>query len=266
MNTVATDYLIEGSSDTGLVRSENQDRIHIDPQQRFFALADGVGGARGGAVASELAVNSVREHLENLLQSARHRWWGCSDNQVLKHLERAFDEANARVIEESRKQEKLQGMACTLVSGVLHKDHCLCACVGDSRIYLLSNGRIDQISEDQTLASQLVEDGLIEQGDARWQRFSHVLTQAIGGNNEEPPQIQLYQVKLHPGDRLLACSDGLSNMLKDQEINDLVDVERPLAEVIETLVYSANLAGGDDNISAILVAPQAQAASTAQSA
>lgn len=257
-------FHIAGRSDVGRVRRSNQDRIHIDSKERFFLLADGVSGAQGGDLAAQLAVEHVREQLEDHLNGFRHRWWGSSDFELMELLSGSLEEANALIGARAQHLKDFSNMACTMVACVFHRDRCLCACVGDSRLYRVHGNLFEQVSRDQTLATQMVDQGYLQLNDPRLVQYGHVLTDVLGGRQNEPPQIQRYRLRLQKGDCVLACSDGLSGELDDNAICTLLDLGQPVERLVDSLVAAANRAGGRDNVSVILSVPEGASANRLQ--
>lgn len=241
---------IVGRSDTGRVRQENQDCVHVDPGRGLFILADGVGGGPAGELASRLAVDTVAALLEPELDHRWYRVWGRADQARLRVMKHAVLAAHQALLQKTLEQPQLKGMGCTLLAGVMGSGKCLCVAVGDSRVYRSGVDGLHQVTRDQTLANQLIEQGFLNRDDPRLEQYSHVLTDAIGGAQE--PQVQGHVITLAEQDRLLACSDGLSGMLDDSQIDDILDRPVALDELLEALVDGANLAGGRDNISVVL--------------
>ena len=239
-------------TDPGRVRQQNQDCVHADPEQRLFVLADGVGGRAGGHVASRLAVDTIAGRLQ------RHRggrWPGRWRNRPdidLSLLNRAVFDAHQALLERARDEPELSGMGCTVVAGFLDHDHCLCVAVGDSRLYRIRDGRLEQITRDQTLANRLLEEGFLQPGDEGLEQYRHVLTTSVGCDHQ-PPEIQEYRIPVAEGDLLLACSDGLSGMLTSEQIAAAIRESGTLEESTRRLIELANRAGGTDNISVILI-------------
>jgi len=239
-----------GITDPGMVRSSNQDCIHVDAQHGLFVLADGVGGGPSGELASRIAVQTVRDALREELESRWYRFWGRADSARLAVMEQAVMAAHEAVRQQIEEDPDLKGMASTLLVGVLEPGRCLCVAVGDSRLYHLNADRLRQITHDQTLANKLCDDGFITPDDAQYARYTHILVHAVGG--EELPVVQRHVLEMNTGDRVLACSDGLSGMLPDAAINDLLMQAQRLDEAGNSLVAAANEAGGKDNVSVVV--------------
>jgi len=234
----------------GRVRQNNQDSILVDPELGLFVLADGVGGGPGGELASKIAVQTVRELMRRELDNRWFRLWGRADQARLAVMEAAVLSAHLAVCERIEQEPELRGMASTVVVGVLGIGRCLCVAVGDSRLYHLSKDGVRQVTEDQTLANRLVAEGFLEPGDPRYERYTHVLTHAVG--SEEALEVQKWVVEMREGDVVLACSDGLNDMVTDQDIASLAMQGDSLEQSASLLVDAANEAGGKDNVSVIV--------------
>lgn len=241
---------IVGRSDTGRVRQNNQDCVHVDSDRGLFVLADGVGGGPAGEFASRLAVDTVLGLLEAEIDHRWYRVWGRADQARLRVMKRAVLAAHQALVRKIHEQPELQGMGCTLLAGVLGTGKCLCVSVGDSRVYRSSGEGLHQVTRDQTLANQLIDQGFLGADDPKLEQYNHVLTDAIGGTQE--PEVQGHVIALAEHDRLLACSDGLSGMLDDAQIDSILEQPAGLGELVDELVDGANHAGGRDNISVVL--------------
>lgn len=227
-------------SDTGKVRSINEDYCRVLPDIGLYLLADGMGGAKGGECASQLAVNTVAE----IMQNAEHR-----DASVLL---KAVEDANFRVREEASRDSKLEGMGTTLVAALALGDEIAIASVGDSRAYVFENGGLRAITEDQTWVRDVgIPLGLDEES-LKSHPMRHVLTMAIGVNTAVT--IRYYMVKLSSHGMLLMSSDGLHGIVEQKRIEGiLADGASSLQQKCDDLIQAAREAGGPDNISAILV-------------
>lgn len=242
-----------GLSDRGQVRQENQDWIRTDPDCGLFVLADGMGGVRGGAQASRIAGAYFHRYMRRWL---RWEWvlpWRRAPLRTLRAMQQGLLAASMRVRQAAATDPLLEGMGTTLIGGLIRDRACLVVAVGDSRLYRLRNGVLEQITHDQTLAAKLLADGFVDTDDPRLARYAHVLTDVVG--REEPPEVQRYHVRLQPGDRLLACSDGLSGALADRHLAGALDQQASLEHLARRLVTEAMDAGSKDNISVILIDP-----------
>lgn len=224
-----------GLTDAGLTRSQNEDALLIEPP--LYAVADGMGGHRAGEIASRVA-------LQELLSSAPR-------SVDAKSLARAVRSANRAVIESAGKSRTRTGMGTTLTTAMVDGTYVVVAHVGDSRAYLLHEGRLTRITEDHSMVADLVRQGSITEEDARFHPQRSVITRALGSDPEMVADV--FEVNGSPGDRLLLATDGLTGMLPDDYIADLLLQERDPASAAAKLVEAANRAGGYDNITVVIV-------------
>lgn len=236
---------MEGCSDTGRVRSNNEDYLDWDLERGLAVLADGVGGSNAGEVASRMAVTSLLE------QIPYHH--GCTATpDCLQQMRQAIEQANRRVYESSLHPPFL-GMSTTLTALWVCGLQVVLAHVGDSRIYRLRNGKLAQLTVDHSLVQEMVDSGVITAEEALYSSNRHIITRALGLRDEV--EIDISISGLRAGDRYLLCSDGLSDMVDEDTMTSLlVDEEQGLAQMIDALIERANLQGGKDNIAALLVA------------
>lgn len=234
-----------------MVRENNEDRFLIfqEGQLSVFAVADGMGGHAAGEVASTLALETVTQYLtahrEKLQRSAAE---GRSLEQPLAEMLTA---ANSSVLLAGDRKSECNGMGTTLtlllsVSGQAWIGH-----IGDSRAYLLRQGQLDVLTEDHTLVTQLARSGQIREEEMENHPQRHILTQALGTDNE--PKFDLRQCFLQAGDQILLCTDGLYGLVDEREMRQEMETEHPAAMILERLVALANERGGTDNITAVLV-------------
>lgn len=232
-------------TDQGRVRSNNQDfvacREPSSPAEEkqngwLYILADGAGGMDAGDVASQYATEQTLKHY---LEMAAERDWG-------GRLSRAMQAANRDLRELGARKDGNSRMATTMVATVIAGDRAHVANVGDSRAYLFRNGRLKQITKDQSLVAQLMEEGAITAEEAANHPRRNVILYSLG--SEKEPRIDLFALRLRPADKLLVCSDGLTRHVKDHEIAAVLDQQSP-PEASETLIKLANERGGQDNIS-----------------
>ncbi len=230
-----------GASDPGLVRNNNEDNWCIDPALKIAMVADGMGGASCGEVASALTVEVVLAYLRQ----------GQLQVTPQEAIETAIQEANRRVLEKAHSDEACNGMGSTVVVAFWDLPKLLIANVGDSRAYLWRNGKLSQLSYDQTLVNELkMRFGLSEQ---EVSNFPHknVLTMAVGTNPELV--IRTREEKLEPGDVVLLCSDGLSGPVAEHAIAATLSRDTPLNGQVEQLINQAKAAGGPDNVTVVLL-------------
>jgi protein phosphatase len=229
-----------GITDTGVVRSVNQDSYYIDPEGRFFIVADGMGGHAGGQEASQMAVSEIRNYLEQ-------KWE--SEESSADLLEQALINANNSILEDQEKNPNRKDMGTTVVILIL-REQPWTAHVGDSRLYRFSDNKLTQVTYDHTWVAQALKSGEIKPEVAKVHPWRHVLCQCLGRKDQQEPDINT--VELKPGDVLLLCSDGLTEEVSDRLIEDYLKSDLSLEEISQNLVKSAKQAGGSDNITIIL--------------
>lgn len=237
-------FMLEASalSDKGCVRGNNEDCCLVDADFGLYVLADGMGGARAGERASRIAVDAVAEMV---------RQAGRRDSQVLL---RAVEEANRRVVEAAQQDPSLEGMGTTLVAALEVEQALDIASVGDSRAYLLDEGGLRVITDDQTWVNEVGRPMGLDEESLRNHPWRHVLTMAIGAST--PLTVNYYSVALPPDSLFLMCSDGLHGVVEPQELEQILRRGRngvSLEESCRRLIEAAKEAGGPDNITAVLV-------------
>lgn len=232
-----------GLSDPGLIRAYNQDCLYIDPAGRFFIVADGMGGHAGGEEASRIATQEIRSYLEQNWQSPE------SASQL---LEQALSTANQAIITDQQNHPERADMGTTAVVVVIRPGESpVCGHVGDSRLYRLRKSQLQQITEDHTWIAKALKIGDITPDEARVHPYRHVLSNCLG--REDLKQISVQPLDLKQGDRLLLCSDGLTEELVDDRIASYLRGTPSLKIAAASLVAAANEEGGHDNITVVLV-------------
>ncbi|MBV8551593.1 MAG: serine/threonine-protein phosphatase [Acidobacteriaceae bacterium] len=228
-----------GLSDPGCVRSNNEDYFISDCEAGIFVLADGMGGANAGEYASRLSAENIYKFL------LVHR-------NGLGTLEQAFVETNTAVRDAARSNPELEGMGTTLVvARKMNGTHFQIGSVGDSRAYLLSNGKLSLITQDQTWVAEVGSRlGLSEEAIQK-HPMRHVLTMAIGSTDD----LRMFSsvIELAEGDQLLLCSDGLHGVLQEEKLLEALESEKSLPEKCHYLIEAARAAGGPDNVTVVLI-------------
>lgn len=234
-----------GMTDTGNVRNVNQDAYYIDPDGRFFIVADGMGGHAGGQEASLIASQTIKEYI------LEH--WESSDQSPIL-LKNAFVAANNAILKDQQKHPERSDMGTTAVVALFREDeeNPWFANVGDSRLYRLRGHQLQQITEDQTWVAQAVKRNALTADEARSHPWRHVLSQCLG--REDLSEISIDQMDVQPGDRLLLCSDGLTEELSDTIITANLKSIRACEAAAKALVKEAKDREGRDNITVIVVA------------
>ena len=233
-------------TDIGMVREVNQDYVFVTEAPignlpNLLVVADGMGGHRAGEYASRLAVEVLKQELAASTEE--------SPEAMMKN---AITRANERVLEAARQDAKLSGMGTTLVVATVIDRTLYFANVGDSRLYLLSDD-IKQLSKDHSLVQEMVRLGGINQEEAKSHPDKNIITRAIGAKDDV--DIDFYEYRLKKGDIILMCTDGLSNMVEDNEMLHIVKCSRDVVEAVEQLIERAKEHGGSDNIGVIVAEP-----------
>ena len=244
-----------GFSDIGKTHEHNEDTYLRNDEEGLFLVADGMGGHVSGEMASQLAVESVEEFVtrsrsESMDFSAEsHKDLSTEQKRLLA----ATRMANLRIREEADKNPATRGMGTTFIGVTLEDSHLAVVNVGDSRLYRVRNSSMKQITKDHTLVAEQQRLGRLTKEEARRHPQRHILTSALGIS--ESPKIDLYRAEVMPEDLFLICSDGLNDMLDDEEILTIIHSikDKSLFKIGLSLVLQANLAGGLDNITVILL-------------
>jgi PPM family protein phosphatase len=225
-----------GSTDVGRQRSSNEDSLVCSPP--LFAVADGMGGAKAGEVASRLAVEVLEEDRADPV------------DPVEAHLVELVREANRRIYELSTDDESRRGMGTTLTAARLHDGDVSLAHVGDSRAYRMREGALEQLTNDHSLVAELERSGQITAEAAENHPQRSIITRALGP--EPDVEVDTYTLSGRPGDVFLLCSDGLTGMISDDEVASILRGSARLEEAAEALIRAANQSGGRDNITVVL--------------
>ncbi len=235
-------------TDVGLIRPGNEDFVAADPQLGLVVVADGMGGHRGGAVASRMAV-------EGMVAQMRPRLCAPMDIEVLRRqLVAALEKTNGLIYDRARQDPSLRGMGTTVIAGVFRDAHLIYVWLGDSRLYRFREGRLTCLSRDHSLLQEMLDEGVVRSAAEALELGvgGNVLTRALGSEPWVDPG--LGQVAVEAGDMFLFCTDGLSHLVEEAEIAaTLADEARDLRDRAECLIEMACLCGGSDNVSVVLV-------------
>jgi PPM family protein phosphatase len=236
---------VAARTDVGRIRKGNEDSLHASANayRGLFIVADGMGGHAAGEVASEMAVEMVSHQLADLneLQS------GDSHNRVAK----ALRAANRAVFERTRTERDKLGMGSTVSALLLSETRYLVGHVGDSRIYLVRDGQMRQLTKDHSLVQEQVDAGLLTPEQARRHPQSNVITRCIGMADDIDPDV--FDGEARVGDSFLLASDGLTGMVDDRRIQQLLLSRAKPERIVDALIQEANVNGGNDNITAVVV-------------
>ena len=235
------------ATDTGRARSNNEDSVAVDDATELVVLADGMGGYNAGEVASGMATSFIKTELGRWLSEASEN---ATDTDVRRAMDICVDNANRAIFNAANSNPQYAGMGTTLVVGVFREARLLMGHVGDSRAYRLRASRLTQITHDHSLLQEQIDSGLITPEQAAFSANKNLVTRAVGVEDTVLLETHLHDVL--PGDTYLLCSDGLSDMLDDESIAQLLMSSETLPEMGAALVEAANEAGGKDNISVVL--------------
>lgn len=234
-------------TDIGKARDMNQDYYYIPSSEndlQIYILADGMGGYNGGEIASKLAVQTVRDYIENNFDKIEH-----TKEEILNMIKKSMENANSVVYEESKKDDNLQGMGTTLDVCFIYNNKIYIGHVGDSRVYLIRKEIARKITKDHSYVQQLVEDKKITREEAEHHPKKNMLLKALGCTSYVEPDIRARNIE--KDDIFLMCSDGLTNMVEESKMYEVVEQYKEKAP--EILVNLANDAGGYDNITVITI-------------
>lgn len=242
--------LFSGLTDPGLLRTVNQDAFYIDPSGRFFIVADGMGGHAGGQEASRIATEAIQQHLDE-------KWFAPDDSRRL--LEMAFMRANRAILSDQSRHPERSDMGTTAVVVIFRQGQTWCAHVGDSRLYRLRGAQLDQITEDHTWVARAMKLGELSSDQARVHPWRHILSKCLG--REDLRNVDVATVEVRPSDRLLLCSDGLTEELSDHLIAFHLKSIRSCEKLVSALVNAAKDKGGRDNITVVVITIESVSAS-----
>jgi PPM family protein phosphatase len=242
-----------GLTDVGKVRSINQDSFEIVEDKHIYIVADGMGGHAAGDQASRIAVKTILEILTAYDFGSESSGEDDTENgmSVEELVRYALQEANEQILLASLSNQHLQGMGTTAIVTVENKGNLFVGHIGDSRTYLIRNQQLTQITEDHSVVQQLVKAGAISEEEAQVHPYKNVITRCLGMQaNVEPDTLEM---PLQSGDRVLMCSDGLSNMVSNQVMQQIVNDNPDPLPACEKLIALANENGGTDNITVVLL-------------
>ncbi len=242
-----------GMSNVGMKRFQNEDSYLINDEMGLYMVADGMGGHLGGEFASKLAVATVEEVIRKFRcdpDATQIHGVNTDEAQPSDQLRHAISEAGRRIHHQALYDENLRGMGTTAVAAMCRNDRIFIANVGDSRAYLVRDHTIKQLTEDHSLVSEQVKAGMIRPEEAKSHKLKNIITRSVG--YQEDVDSDILVLEPNSGDRVVMCSDGLSNLVEDQEILEALE-NHELKEACEQLVNRANTRGGDDNITVVIL-------------
>lgn len=242
------------ATDTGRARSNNEDSVALDLDASLVVLADGMGGYNAGEVASGMLTSFIKTELGRWLTEASA---SATDTEVRRAMDICVDNANRAIFNAANSNPQYAGMGTTLVLAVFREGRLLVGHVGDSRAYRYRAGRLSQITRDHSLLQEQIDAGLITPEQAAFSANKNLVTRAVGV--EDTVLLETHMHELQAGDVYLLCSDGLSDMLDDAAIAQVLQMYDSLEAAGRALIDAANDAGGKDNIAVILARVQGNA-------
>ena len=235
------------STDPGIARENNEDSVTFDEATRLGILADGMGGYNAGEVASGMATTFIKSELGRWLsQAGRH----ANAREVRRAMEICVDNANRSIFNAANSNPQYSGMGTTLVLGVFQDGRAMLGHIGDSRCYRLRGGQLSQVTKDHSLLQEQMDAGLITAEQAATSSNKNLVTRALGV--EDAVLLEVNEHRVEPGDIYLMCSDGLSDMVDDENIAQILGADTPLEQKVAQLIDAANANGGRDNISVLV--------------
>ena len=242
-------------TDVGRKRKGNEDSLFVNPEANLFVVADGMGGHAAGEIASKVAVEAINEFVLLTSGDEEITWpFGLDENMSYdgNRLKTAIRYANRKVLEATKEKAEYEGMATTVAAVLVDGDTANLGHVGDSRVYLVREGEISQLTADHSWVNEQIQSGVISADQARTHPLRNVVTRALGGKPDL--QVDMKVHKIRGGDLLLLCSDGLTTMMPDEDIARVVqESEGDVEKAARALVATANARGGEDNITVLLL-------------
>ena len=239
--------MVFAKTDIGKVREQNQDYYYISEETsepKIYILADGMGGYKGGEIASKIATESVKNYIQNNFVNITKE-----KEEILKLIANAVEYANMVVYEKSKEDTELEGMGTTLEVCLIYNNKAYIGHIGDSRIYRIRKDVIRKLTKDHSYVQQLVEDKRITREEAKTHPKKNMLTKALGCTPYVEPDLRARNFE--KGDIFIMCSDGLTNMVDEKQIYELI--KKDVNKATDNLIIAANEAGGYDNITVIII-------------
>ena len=239
--------MVFAKTDIGKVREQNQDYYYISEETsepKIYILADGMGGYKGGEIASKIATESVKNYIQNNFVNITKE-----KEEILKLIANAVEYANMVVYEKSKEDTELEGMGTTLEVCLIYNNKAYIGHIGDSRIYRIRKDVIRKLTKDHSYVQQLVEDKRITREEAKTHPKKNMLTKALGCTPYVEPDLRARNFE--KGDIFIMCSDGLTNMVDEKQIYELI--KKDVNKAADNLIIAANEAGGYDNITVIII-------------
>ena len=230
---------------TGVNRSVNQDCFLCEKEAvgalpNLFIVADGLGGHNGGDFASKYCVENVKDYIKNN-----------KGDSIISTIRSAITTVNEGIREKAKADEGLKGCGTTIVLSTIENDILYIANVGDSRLYVIKNGKLTQITEDHSVVEEMIKSGIIKKEEARFNPHKNKVTRALGA--EPDIEVDFFEVKLKKGDRVFLCSDGVSNMMDERILEEITSADKELPEICKILIDTAVNNGGKDDATVVMI-------------
>lgn len=230
---------------TGKNKNVNQDCFLCEENEvgdlsNLFIVADGMGGHNGGDFASRFCVENIKDYISNN-----------KGDSIISIIRSAIKSVNEGIREKTKTDELLKGCGTTVVLSTIKDDILYIANVGDSRLYAYQNGKLAQITEDHSVVEEMVKSGIIKKEEARFNPHKNKVTRALGA--EPDIEVDFFEVKLENGDRILMCSDGVSNMMDERVLEEIVGTDKELSEICRILIDTAIDNGGKDDATVVMI-------------
>jgi protein phosphatase len=242
-------------SHPGLKREANEDAVCARQDLGLYVVADGMGGHAAGEVASKLAAQVIETFINDTREADVNTTWPFPYDPAISldgnRLTAAFRLANRRISAAMQNDETLRGMATTAAAMLSKNGRAVVAHVGDSRVYLWREGALKQVTQDHSWVNEQVRAGVLSETDARTHPWRHVVTRALSGGDD--PDIEVTEIDVRAGDRMLLCSDGLSGVVPPDRVAEIIGQKAPLEATCQALIDAANQAGGPDNITVAML-------------
>jgi len=243
------------ATDKGLRRSINEDSLAVRDDLGLFVVADGMGGHAAGEVASQAAIEGITAFVEATVAVSSDQTWPIPFNAAqsvnVNRLDAGFRMADRRIASEAAASANLRGMATTAVAALIVDDVVTLAHVGDSRVYRLHQGELEQLTRDHSWVEEQIRAGTLTESAARAHPWRNIVTRALSGS--EDLKVDICELTLEPGDRLLLCSDGVFAVLADDQIGEVLRQHADLDAACDALITGANDGGGPDNVTAVVI-------------
>jgi len=236
------EILAFGKTDTGLIRKNNEDSFLVDSKMGFCAVADGMGGAAAGEVASSIFIHTASQCLSEPGQS--------SPDRISTLVQKTFSTANQRILEHVQANPEHKGMGCTAELLAIYENGFVLGHMGDSRTYRMRDSELKQLSKDHSLVQDQLDQGLITSEQAHKHPHRNVILRAVGIS--ESVSLDVIRGKTYPGDIFLLCSDGLTDMISDESMLKELTAHEDLPGCVDSLIDLAKQAGGKDNITVVM--------------